>query len=251
VGSHARRLPLGTLVRGPVRPALTAVCLLLSLAACSDGEDPVILPSDIVHSEGPAKTVPEEVERAEPAKKPKTVVVKEARPFLEEDFIQKFIRKNPQSVNQAFNLFKKMLAFPDPDGDKPALDFGPAEVKTMQQEFVAAVQRAKSLGKRRFVEDMEIFAVFSRAFDAMSLVERDDLLALWRESIGTAEPPRPATGNYRLFWIRETIQLWSLGGNRWWWGWHALEKDPSFGYSREEGAWYTAPDGTLYVSRKP
>jgi len=241
VGSHARRLPLG----------IVAAALLVALTACSDGEEPVILPTDISHTPGGGSETPDAADAAPPARKLATVVVKNARPFLEEDFILKFVRNDPKSVDHAFLLFKNMVAFPNPDGTEPDLAFNPADVKIMRREFVTSVQRAKSFGKRRFVEDLEIFAVFSAAFERMSAAERDDLLAAWRESIGTGEPPRPAIGNYPLFWIRESIQLWTLGGRNWWWGWHGLAKDPAFEYSREDGAWYTAPDGTLYVSRKP
>jgi len=211
----------------------------------------VILPSDIPRAGGGASAAVEETDDPAPARKLSTVVVESAQPFLEESFITEFVRRQPRAVDHAFLLFKAMISFPDPDGTEPDLDFTPSEVKVMRREFVTAVQRARSRGKRRFVEDMEIFAVFNAAFEAMSAGERDDLLAQWSEAIGTAEPPRPVTNDYPLFWIRETIQLWSVGGSRWWWGRHALERDPEFGYSREEGAWYTAPDGTLYVSRKP
>jgi hypothetical protein len=233
-------------------PALfmLSLCLLIVTPSCTDGEEPVILPSDI--ATGPEKPggSPGGDGEPPPAQRPRTVVVERAGPLLEESFILEFVRNQPGAVNHAFLLFKDMVSFPNPDGSEPVLDFAPDEVKIMRREFVAAVQRAKSRGKRRFVEDLEIFAVFHAAFEEMSVADRDATLAHWREAIGTAEPSRPVSSYYPLFWIRESIQLWAMGCRNWWWGWHGLQKDPEFGYSREEGAWYTAPDGTLFVSRK-
>jgi hypothetical protein len=240
LGSHERRLPLGVVALG----------LLVFLSACGDDEEPVILPSDYQPAAG-GEEIPDAVDDAPPEPRLSTVVVKSAQPFLEESFLTEFIRRQPRAVDRAFLLFKDMVAFPDSDGSEPDLDFTPSAVKTMRQEFVAVVQRAKSRGKRRFVEDLEIFAVFNAAFETMSAGERDDLLSRWRESIGSKEPSRPVTSYYPLYWIRESLPLWTGGGSRWWWGWHALAKDPAFEYSPEDGAWYTAPDGTLFVSRKP
>jgi hypothetical protein len=237
---------------------LLAVCLLLGTSSCTDSEEPVILPSDLAaESEKPEGAPGSErdsfgaVDEPPPVKRPRTVVVERVKPFLEESFILDFVRNHPKAVNHAFLLYKDMVSFPNPDGSYPKLAFAPDEVKIMRREFVAVVQRAKIHGKRRFVEDLEIFAVFHAAFEEMSAADRNAILALWREAIGTAEPSRPVSNYYPLFWIRESLQLWTLGGRNWWWGWHGLQEDPEFGYNREEGAWYTAPDGTLFVSRKP
>lgn len=178
-----------------------------------------------------------------------TVVVRDAAPFIREEFIQEFIRKNHSAVTPAFNTFKKIVSFPGFDGKDKNVYYPPEDVKILREEYIAAVQRTSHRGKRIFAHDLEIFTTFHAAFEKMDEDERVSLFDRWKEKMGVAEPSRPLTKVYPLFWLREAVQFWNAGGQEWWWAYHALKQDRSFSFTLEGGAVFQAPDGTIYRSR--
>jgi len=241
LGSHGRRLPgrLGL-------PLLVALILIAS--ACHNGDDPEILPTRNPPAEK-GDGVVGAIENSAESATVTTVVVRDAAPFIKEEFITQFIRKNHSAVTPAFNAFKKIACFPGFDGKDKNVYYPPADVKVLRAEYIATVQRASYRGKTVFAQDLEIFTTVHAAIEKMDVDERVSLFDGWKKKAGAAEPSRPLTKVYPLFWLREAVQFWNAGGQEWWWAYHALKQDPSFSFSPDKGAVFQAPDGTIYRSR--
>jgi len=222
--------------------------VLLIVSACTDGEEPEILPTR-PSAAGSGDGVVSSIEKGEEVASVTTVVVKDAAPFTREEFIVEFIRKKNSAVNPAFRVFKKIVSFPGFDGKDKNVYYPPDDVKILRGEYVATIQRASHRGKQTFARDLEIFTTFHAAFEKMDVDERVALFDRWKNKVGGVEPSRPLTKVYPLFWLREAVQFWNAGGREWWWAYHALKQDRAFSFSPEEGAVYQAADGTIYRSR--
>jgi hypothetical protein len=245
LGSHGRRLP-GRLV--------AAACLLIALTGCGSDDKIDLLPTGISVEENGSGTSAPAGEKLNPPEKPpkaiRTVLVEEAKPFLKEAFLPRFCNKKKKEVNEAFRILWEMFVFPNSDGTESKTRLSKQEVDVLREELIKTIKRAKSRGQRQFIADVETFLVFSAAFEKMDSAARRQLFEQWIGSIGEGEPSRPLTTCYSLFWLRETLQIWTAGGKSWWWANYALRRDPSFSYSKEKGARYEGPDGTIYCSRR-
>lgn len=237
--------------------ALATATMLALLAACSGDEEEVeLLPSGIGEiagtedGDGGEEQVVIEAEGEAPIKKARTVFVERAGFYAKEGLLDKILARDPGVENRIFDDIMTVLSFPDSRGRRSDPNPAPDVVKVMRWEQFAVLKRTSKRGRRQFLEDMEVFLTFNVAFEEMSEENQGRLLRRWRKSIGTQEPTKPTFKGYPLFWLRDSIPFWAQGGRNWWWAYHALAKEPGFDFTREEGVVYTAPDGTLYLSRK-
>lgn len=223
--------------------------LLLLAPACSDDQDDGFVPAP-----GPGETgsrdegVIDRIDGDDGYTSTRTEILDSTRPFVEKGALRDLTNPNSKLFNRAVKAVMGMMAFHLPWEETGPASFDPSTVKAVREAFLRAYRRGRDKGKRQCVSDIEIFLVFQAAFRSMPPDERDTLFERWRKEKGEAEPPKLATGSYPLFWLREDPVLWSVGRGSWWWTYHALRDDPAFSYSREDGAFFTTPSGTVFTS---
>jgi len=267
LGSHGRRF--SNRLTGNAVLLYTARAAVLSLliwaTACSDGEKPDdILPAQQLpaghiagadiqgdKSASTGEITGDSSGEKPPAEKPPSIVfVRKVSPFLKNDFLFDVVKNRTIAVNRALPAVMTLFSFPGPAHLTDPPQFNRQVVRKIRDLFVQSLQEAPNKNRFIFQNDMEIFLVFNAAFEKMSDREKEDLFARWRDAIGEHEPPPPPnTRRYPLFWLRENAKLWGIGGQAWWWAYHALKNDPAFSFSRKKGARFVLADGTVYCSR--
>jgi hypothetical protein len=137
-----------------------------------------------------------------------------------------------------------MLAFTGPTGEYTAQRLLPLDLRELEPAALSVVQRKDKDRKKQFFKDLEIFMVFTAAYESLDPADRLAWITDWQERFGKAEPPQPkGDGAYPLWWLRESPVFWERGGQFWWWAAHALRKSEGFNIDDQGRVSVTLPDG--------